>query len=111
MATEQYRVDLSALENVITKLNGVLKDLGNANADTKYKTFLSPSALGADAPGGSFIEARKLTGAHQDMKIHIEQIIAHLNEVMDEFGTKTKKAHGSYQDRDAEVITNMSGGA
>jgi hypothetical protein len=107
----QYRVDLSALENVITQLNGVLKDLGNANSDAKYKTALAPSALGADANGVTFVEARKLTNAHQDMKLHIEEVVGHLNEVVDDFGKKTKSAHGSYQDQDAAVISDMSGGA
>ncbi|MCM2579911.1 hypothetical protein [Streptomyces meridianus] len=111
MAQDQYRVDLSALDNVIKKLNGVLRDLGNANSDTKYKTYLSPSALGADAGGAKFIEARELADAHTDMKTHIEQVVEHLNDVMDKFGTKTKKAHGAYQNQEADVTADMSGGA
>ncbi|MFF2927914.1 hypothetical protein ACFVTP_36915 [Streptomyces celluloflavus] len=106
---EQYRVDLSALEDTIRKLNGVLKDLGNANADTRYKTSLSRSALGADAPGASFLEARKLTEAHTQMKTHIEEIVQHLHDVMNEFGNKTQKVHGNYQNQEAETAANMSG--
>ncbi|MFB6441395.1 hypothetical protein ACFCVY_32250 [Streptomyces sp. NPDC056411] len=106
---EQYRVDLSALEDTIRKLNGILKDLGNANADTRYKTSLPASALGADAPGASFLEARKLTNAHTDMKRHIEEIVQHLHDVTDEFGTKTRKVHGNYQNQEAETGSNMSG--
>ncbi|MFG2227149.1 hypothetical protein [Streptomyces sp. NPDC048644] len=106
---EQYRVDLSALEDTVRKLNGVLKDLGNAHADTRYKTSLSPSALGADAPGATFLEARKLTQAHTEMKTHIEEVVQHLNEVMDKFGSNTRKAHGNYQNQEAETATSMSG--
>ncbi|MFF4601164.1 hypothetical protein ACFY12_00190 [Streptomyces sp. NPDC001339] len=106
---DQYRVDLSALEDTIRKLNGILKDLGNANADTRYKTSLSRNALGADAPGATFLEARKLTDAHEKMKQHIEEIVQHLHDVMNEFGTKTRKVHGNYQNQEAETAANMSG--
>ncbi|MCB5909310.1 hypothetical protein [Streptomyces pinistramenti] len=106
---EQYRVDLSALEDTIRKLNGILKDLGNTHADTRYKTSLSASALGADAPGASFLEARKLTQAHTEMKTHIEEVVQHLNEVMDKFGSNTRKAHGNYQNQEAETTASMSG--
>ncbi|ANZ15954.1 hypothetical protein ACH4YO_36520 [Streptomyces noursei] len=106
---DQYRVDLSALEETVRKLNGILKDLGNARSDTQYKTSLSPNALGADAAGASFLEARKLTNAHADMKNSIESIVQHLHEVMDKFGAKTKKVHGNYQNQEADVTANMSG--
>jgi hypothetical protein len=29
---------------------------------------------------------------------------------MDEFGTKTKKTHGAYQDQEAQITSAMSGG-
>ncbi|MFD9815972.1 hypothetical protein [Streptomyces sp. NPDC059080] len=106
---DQYRVDLSALEDTVRKLNVILKDLGNAHADTRYKTSLSPNALGGDAPGATFLEARKLTNAHTEMKTHIEGIVAHLNKVMDTFGTNTRKAHGNYQNQEAETAGSMSG--
>lgn len=106
---EQYRVDLSALEETIRKLNGILKDLGNAHADSRYKTSMSPNALGADAAGASFIEARKLTNAHTDMKNAIESIVGHLHDVTDKFGTKTRKVHGNYQNQEADTAANMSG--
>lgn len=106
---EQYRVDLSALEDTIRKLNGILKDLGNANADTKYKTSLSANALGADVGNHKFLEARKLTQAHTEMKTHIEEIVQHLNDVMDKFGNNTRAVHGNYQNQEAETAASMSG--
>ncbi|WP_399085029.1 hypothetical protein ACGH2B_05660 [Streptomyces sp. BBFR2] len=106
---DQYRVDLGALEDTVRKLNGIIKDLGNAHADTRYKTSLSPNALGADAPGASFLEARKLTNAHTEMKTHIEEVVQHLNDVMDKFGTNTRKAHGNYQDQESQTAGSMSG--
>ena len=111
MAQDQYRVDLSALDNVIKKLNGVLRDLGSANSDTRHKTYLPPNALGANAPGARFTEAENLTEAHKAMKTVIEKIVWHLNDTMNDFGSKTKKAHGAYQDQEADVTADMSGGA
>lgn len=108
---EQYRVDLSSLEDVVTKLNNVMNDLGNANSDTKYKTYLSPSALGANAPDGvEFQEAKGLTTAHQTMKTHIEEVVEHLNELMEDFGKKTQQTRDTYQRQEDDVTQDMSGG-
>lgn len=111
MAQEQYRVDLSALDNVIKRLNGVLRDLGSANSDAKYKTNLSANALGTSAPGAKFAEAEQLLQAHSQVKLVIEAIVANLNDTVNDFSTKTKKAHGAYQDQEADVTADMSGGA
>ncbi|PNE38668.1 MULTISPECIES: hypothetical protein [Streptomyces] len=105
---DQYRVDLSALEETMRKLNGILKDLGSAHSDARYKTSLSQNALGADAGGANFMEARRLTEAHTDMKNSIESIVGHLHDVTNEFGTKTKKVHGNYQNQEADTAANMS---
>ncbi|MFI1199843.1 hypothetical protein ACH4VR_10350 [Streptomyces sp. NPDC020883] len=105
---DQYRVDLSALEDTIRKLNGILKDLGNAHSDARYKTSLSRNALGADVGGHQFVESGKLNEAHTQMKNAIESIVEHLHDVTNEFGTKTKKVHGNYQNQEAETAGNMS---
>jgi hypothetical protein len=110
MASGEYRVDLSALDDVLKKLNGVIADLGNAKSDSKYKTFLPPGALGSSAGGATFVEADKLHAAHTEMKTHLEEIVTHIHGLMDEFGTKTKKTHGAYQDQEADVKKSMQGG-
>jgi len=102
--SDQYRVDLSELEGTITKLNGVLKDLGNSQACLVNGTYLPPGALGS-----GFGEATELTNAHTTMKSHIEDVVTYLNTVMDQFGTNTKKAHGAYQDQEYDVQSNMKG--
>ncbi|WP_306323336.1 MULTISPECIES: hypothetical protein [unclassified Streptomyces] len=119
MAGDGYKVDLSALDNVIKKLNGIIGDLGKTNVDTKHKTYLPPGALGAsvsegctangDTGGGKFEEAEQLAAAHSDMKDYLESVVNHLELVMDEFGAKTKKAHGSYQDAEADTTNAMHG--
>ncbi|MBB1258477.1 hypothetical protein [Streptomyces alkaliterrae] len=107
--SEAYRVDLSSLEQVVKDLNGILKQLNGADSSAKYKTTLSPTALGTGANGVNFTEADKMTKAHAVMKRHIEEIVEHLNEVMDQYGKKTKRAHGAYQDQDADVVRTMNG--
>ncbi|MET8475340.1 hypothetical protein ABZY90_28405 [Streptomyces sp. NPDC006422] len=104
MAGDGYKVDLSALDNVIRKLNGVIGDLGKASTDTKHKTYLPKGALGV-----GFDEAEKLTAAHDDMKKYLEDVVTHLESVMDDFGTKTKRAHGAYQDAEADTASSVHG--
>ncbi|TKA04588.1 hypothetical protein [Actinacidiphila oryziradicis] len=103
--SDQYKVDLSELEGTITKLNGVIRDLGKANACARDDTYLPPGALGS-----AFDEAHALTNAHTDMKQHIEEVVQHLHSVMDEFGKKTKTAHGAYSDSEYNAQSGMSGG-
>ncbi|GAA1349124.1 hypothetical protein [Streptomyces beijiangensis] len=106
MASGEYRVDLSALDSVVTKLNGIIEDVSGAKSDSKYKTFLPAGALGSD----DFLDAKALHVAHEDMKGHLENIVEHIHKLMDDFGTKTKKTHGAYQDQDADVTAAMQGG-
>ncbi|MFF3496754.1 hypothetical protein ACFYWS_36065 [Streptomyces sp. NPDC002795] len=119
MASDGYKVDLSALDQVIKKLNAIIGDLGKANGDTKSNTYLPPGALGASVAGqcttggstsgGRFEEAEALTSAHAEMKDYLEAVVAHLESVMDDFGTKTKKAHGAYQDAEADTSNAVHG--
>ncbi|MDX2645268.1 hypothetical protein PV341_17200 [Streptomyces sp. PA03-1a] len=102
--SDQYKVDLSELEDTITKLNGVISQLGVANVCAKNDTYLPPGALGA-----GFDEAEKLARAHEDMKTHIESVVAYIHRVMNDFGSKTKKVHGHYSDAEYDAQSGMSG--
>ncbi|MGW2350268.1 hypothetical protein OG539_29745 [Actinacidiphila glaucinigra] len=102
--SDQYKVDLSELEDTITKLNGVISQLGVANVSAKNDTYLPPGALGA-----GFDEAEKLTRAHEDMKTHIEAVVTYIHDVMNDFGGKTKKVHGHYSDAEYDAQGGMSG--
>ncbi|WP_406269705.1 hypothetical protein OH779_28790 [Actinacidiphila glaucinigra] len=103
--SDQYKVDLSELEDTITKLNGVLSSMGSAKSCAVNQTYLPPGALGA-----GFVEAKELTEAHDDMKTFLEDIIRFVHEVMDDFGKNTKKAHGHYSNAEYDTQTGMSGG-
>ncbi|MFB7291940.1 hypothetical protein [Actinacidiphila glaucinigra] len=102
--SDQYKVDLSELEDTITKLNGVISQLGVANVCAKNDTYLPPGALGA-----GFEEAEQLTRAHEGMKTHIEAVVAYIHDVMNDFGGKTKKVHGHYSDAEYDAQGGMSG--
>ncbi|WP_404816706.1 hypothetical protein [Streptomyces thermolineatus] len=100
---DQYRVDLSELDSVVKKLNGVLKDVQDTKGKAKSETYLPPGALGS-----GFEEAEKLESAHVSMKGQIESIIDHLNDVMDDFGKKTVRTKSSYEESDYEVQAALS---
>ncbi|MBA4864409.1 hypothetical protein H1V43_24250 [Streptomyces sp. PSKA54] len=94
---EQYKVDLSEIEGTITKLNRVIKDMSTSRASCTNKTYLPAGALGT-----GFGEATALYSAHEQMKKVLEQIVEHLEDVLDDFGQKTKKTHDAFQDAEAD---------
>ncbi|MFI1963526.1 hypothetical protein ACH429_05195 [Streptomyces pathocidini] len=101
---DQYKVELSELEGTITKLNGVLSRLGNADSNAKTNTYLPAGALGT-----GFDEADSLASAHSTMKTHIEDVVTYLNDVVNSFGDKTKKVHGAYQDSEYDAQSGFRG--
>ncbi|MFF3951166.1 hypothetical protein ACFYYN_41160 [Streptomyces sp. NPDC001902] len=104
--SDQYKVDLSELEDTITKLNGVLSSMGGVKSCAVNGTHLPDGALGS----GDFIEASELAKAHDEMKVHIQDVIDFLHSVMDDFGKNTKKVHGAYSDAEYDTQTGMAGG-
>ncbi|MEU1542829.1 hypothetical protein ABZ461_32950 [Actinacidiphila glaucinigra] len=104
--SDQYKVDLSELEDTITKLNGVLSSMGSAKSCAVNQTFLPEGALGS----AKFVEAKELTDAHDAMKVYLEDIINAVHDVMDRFGKNTKRVHGHYSNAEFDSQTSMSGG-
>ncbi|WP_031484919.1 WXG100 family type VII secretion target [Streptomyces bicolor] len=101
---EQYKVDLSEIEGTITKLNGVIKDMTTSKSSCMGKTYLPQGALGT-----GFGEAEALYKAHEAMKERLYEIVAHLEEVLDDFGTKTKRTHDAFSDAEAENYAAFNG--
>lgn len=101
MASGELKVDLSALEGVVAQLNQVISNLGNTTSSARYQTYLPDGALGS----ANFTEANNLHFAHTEMKQHLEDIVTHIHGLADDFGTKTKKTHGAYQDQEAEITS------
>jgi hypothetical protein len=104
--SDQYKVDLSELEGTITKLNSVLRSMGDAQSHAANQTYLPRGALG----NHDFGEAVSLENAHDDMKAHIENIIKYLNDVIADYSSKTKRVHGHYSDAEFDAQSGMSGG-
>jgi hypothetical protein len=101
----EMRVDLSELEETVRKLRRITTAMGESVTKSKYNTYLPKGALGA-----GFAEENDITAAHDKMKRHMEDVIDYLNEVIDDFGTKTKNAHGKYQNAEHDAKYGMDGG-
>ncbi|OEV09985.1 hypothetical protein AN218_19570 [Streptomyces nanshensis] len=99
------RVDLSELEETVRKLSRVTSAMGDSVTKSQYNTFLPKNALGK-----GFSEQTDIDSAHTEMKSHIEEVIKVLHELIDDFGTKTKKAHGKYQNAEYDAKHGMDGG-
>ena len=106
VASGELKVDLSALDGVVTQLNRIISNLGDTTSDSRYQTYLPAGALGS----ADFTEAKDLHLAHTEMKQHLEDIVTHIHGLVDDFGTKTKKNHGAYQDQEAEIAAALSDG-
>lgn len=99
-----YEVDLDALDQVVKELNQVLADMGGPKRKAAYSTYVPNDAL------GDFDEARKLANAHDVMKHRIENdMIDKIEKLIDKFGQKTRKAHGKYQDAEADNTVKETG--
>ncbi|MFC7308689.1 hypothetical protein ACFQVC_31290 [Streptomyces monticola] len=99
------RVDLSALDEVISKLKGLLNDMGKAKSKAKYETNISQTALGSM----EFLESNSLYAAHEKEKQRIETMINGLEELVDKFSTSTSKVRDKYDNQEAAVKQNMGG--
>ncbi|MFI0713997.1 hypothetical protein ACH4SK_25735 [Streptomyces inhibens] len=106
MANESYRVDLDRLDEVVKKLNNVLKDMQSASGKAKSGTHLPEGALGK-----GFEEEGELRRTHGDMKDHIERnVLNKLERLIDDLQKKTSKTHGAYQDQEQSTSNAMKSG-
>ncbi|MEV8308901.1 hypothetical protein AB0P36_16495 [Streptomyces flavidovirens] len=90
------RVDLSALDEVIRKLNGLLTDMEKANGKATYETTIPSSAFGSE----KFMESNGLHDAHEKQKARIEKMIKGLHELVDEFGKSASKVRQKYDEQE-----------
>jgi hypothetical protein len=98
------RVDLSELDNVIRKLNGLLSDMDAANTKAKYETDIPSTAFGSM----KFLESNELHAAHQKQKIRIENIIRGLHKLIDDFSTSTSKVRDKYSNQEQANAQGVS---
>ncbi|MGD3107986.1 hypothetical protein [Streptomyces sp. YGL11-2] len=103
MASNEYGVDLDALDQVIKELNHVLKEMGDSKSTAANSTYLPKGSLGE-----GFKEEAQLYGAHDKMKADIEKMMQKVETLVDTFGKKSSKVRGAYQDAEAENSVGMS---
>ncbi|CAM5594795.1 MULTISPECIES: hypothetical protein [Streptomyces] len=99
---QEYGVDLDALDQVVKELNHVLKEMGTAQNHSKNSTYLPQGALGEN-----FKEAPELYHAHDKMKTQIEGLVDLIEKLVNQFGEKSHKTRGAYQDAEAENKVTM----
>ncbi|PBC85399.1 MULTISPECIES: hypothetical protein [unclassified Streptomyces] len=106
MANDSYRVDLDRLDEVVKKLNNVLKDMQSASGKAKSGTHLPAGSLGK-----GFEEEGELRQTHADMKTFIEtDVLGKLERLIGDLQKKTSKAHGAYQDQEQDTSNAMKKG-
>ena len=98
------RVDLSELDNVIRKLNGLLSDMDKANTKAKYETDIPSTAFG----NMKFLESNELHNAHQQTKTRIEKMIKDLHGLIDHFSTSTSKVRDKYSNQEQANAQGVS---
>ena len=102
---DEYKVDLDALDKVMVKLNGVLKSMQEVKGKSAHSTYLPEGALGRD-----FGEQSELRTAHANMKSFFEdEILSKLESLIDDFGKKTAKTRGAYEDREHDHKAALNG--
>jgi hypothetical protein len=116
--SDGLRVDLSALDEVVSKLRWLLNEMGSVETKAKYSTAIPAGAFGAagdtDAETGDtldFREAGELHSAHSEMKVNLERIINKLNGIIDKFGTDTGRVRDKYSNQELATKQTMGGGS
>lgn len=99
---EEYRVDLSALQQVVTRLNSLVDTMDGVGSTAEYKTELPEGYLGQ-----GFAEEAGLRNAHSNMKREIAAMVAELKQMIADAGKKSRTVHDDYDSREQEVRQSM----
>ncbi|GAA2586876.1 hypothetical protein [Streptomyces tubercidicus] len=99
---EEYQVDLSALQQVITRLNSLVDTMDGVGTTAEYKTELPEGYLGQ-----GFAEEAELRNAHSKMKREIAAMVAELKHMIADAGKKSRTVHDDYDSREQEVRQSM----
>ncbi|MFG2136589.1 hypothetical protein [Streptomyces sp. NPDC048650] len=99
---EEYRVDLSALQQVITRLNSLVDAMDGVGATAEYKTELPEGYLGR-----GFSQEAGIRIAHGNMKQSIAGMVAELKAMIREVSENTRVVEVGYHTREDEVRKSM----
>lgn len=98
-----YRVDLSALDEVIKRLNQIADNLGSPKSKAKYQTYLPAGWLGK-----IFQEEATFRNAHNELKADIESYVQRLEDLINDYGLKTKQVRDNYDKNEQATKTSMT---
>lgn len=98
-----YKVDLSALDEVIKKLNRVVDDMGGPKTCARYETYLPAGFLGQ-----GFSEETDLRGAHDSTKSNIEGYIDKLQNLIVKYSSNTAQVRKNYDEQEQKNSTAVS---
>ncbi|WP_234317566.1 hypothetical protein [Streptomyces rimosus] len=101
---EQYKVDLHELDNVVRQLKRLQGDMDEPSQKVKYSTTIPKTAFGKD-----FLEATDLSSAHDDMQEYMSQVVKALQDLIRDFGDKTERSRGAYEDQEHDTKVSMNG--
>jgi hypothetical protein len=91
--TDGYRVDLSALHELVRRLRWMHGELEQPRGKTVYETDIADGALGK-----GFKEIQDFERAHKQLKLFLEDKIKDLESLIDEFGTKSSRMRDEYHE-------------
>jgi hypothetical protein len=100
-----YKVDLSALDEVIKKLNRVVDDMSGPKTKAKYETNIPTHWLGQN-----FAEAMDLHRAHDATKSNIEGYIDQLQNLVVTYSSNTAQVRRNYDDQEQRSAHGTSTG-
>jgi hypothetical protein len=98
-----YKVDLSALDEAIKKLNVLVDDMSGPKSKAKYETNIPTHWLGKD-----FSEAVDLSIAHDTTKMRIEKYLDRLQELVIKHSSNTSQVRRNYDDQEQRTQQEMS---
>ncbi|MFJ9522160.1 hypothetical protein ACIRPK_28395 [Kitasatospora sp. NPDC101801] len=101
--SDGYEVNTDELEAVVKRLRTLQQNIGQTADKSKYNTVVGPNDF-----GGNFLEAHSLYAAHGSMQNFLSQTIAKLNELINEFGDKTKMVTDSYTGIEADHTSALN---
>lgn len=104
--SDGYKVDLSALDEVIKKLNQVVDGMGGPKTNAKYETNIPSGWFG----NHEFQEAEGLRAEHDNVKGKIEGYIDSLQSLIVQFSSNTAQVRRNYDEQEQTSSQGLTSG-
>ncbi|WP_371497307.1 hypothetical protein OG871_15175 [Kitasatospora sp. NBC_00374] len=98
-----FRVNTDELEAVVRRLRTIQQNMSQTSEKSRYGTAVAREDFGVN-----FSHATALYDAHDNMHRFLNETIAGLDSLINEFGNKTHTVTENYKARDAEYRTVMT---